>query len=103
MAAQVDSAPRTGAPHLRADSSRREIGEEAVWSLSTAKVPLGAPKAPLRAFFLQVCVASMHQNGRDTHVRQCRVFAPRARIDVCLGEFGEDFASNKLSRYAVLR
>ena len=45
----------------------------------------------------------MHQNGRDTHVRQCRVFGPRARIDVCLGEFGEDFASNKLSRYAVLR
>ena len=37
MAAQVDSAPRTGAPHLRTDSSRREIGEEAVWSLSTAK------------------------------------------------------------------
>ena len=67
------------------------------------QVPLGAPKAPLRAFFLQVCVASMHQNGRDTHVRQCRVFGPRARIDVCLGEFGEDFASNKLSRYAVLR
>ena len=30
MAAQVDSAPRTGAPHLRTDSSRREIGEEAV-------------------------------------------------------------------------
>ena len=67
------------------------------------QVPLGAAKAPLRAFFLQVCVASMHQNGRDTHVRQCRVFGPRARIDVCLGEFGEDFASNKLSRYAVLR
>ena len=187
MAAQVDSAPRTGAPQLRTDSSRREIGEEAVWSLSTAKpgngvdqlrdgspdtywqsdggqphlinvqfqrkasicevafyldfgldesytpkkisiragttfhdlvevrvvdlhepvgwvqVPLGVEKAPLRAFFLQVCVASMHQNGRDTHVRQCRVFGPRARIDVCLGEFGEDFASNKLSRYAVLR
>ena len=57
----------------------------------------------LRAHFLQICIVSMHQNGRDTHVRQCRVFGPRARIDVCLGEFGEDFASNKLSRYAVLR
>lgn len=61
----------------------------------------------LRTFFLQVCVASMHQNGRDTHVRQVKIFGPRTPIDVCTGSTGADsvetFKSNSLSRYAVLR
>jgi len=35
-------------------------------------------KETLRAFFLQICVVSMHQNGRDTHVRQVKVFGPRS-------------------------
>jgi len=26
---------------------------------------------------VQVCINSMHQNGRDTHVRQVMVFGPR--------------------------
>ncbi|KAF0701692.1 Aste57867_7888 [Aphanomyces stellatus] len=32
---------------------------------------------PLRTFFLQISVTGMHQNGRDTHIRQVKVFAPR--------------------------
>ena len=43
----------------------------------------------------------MHQNGRDTHVRQCRVFGPRARIYMCLGEFGSDFARMSLAPPAL--
>mmetsp|Transcript_4027 Transcript_4027/g.5882 ORF Transcript_4027/g.5882 Transcript_4027/m.5882 type:complete len:184 (+) Transcript_4027:469-1020(+) len=31
----------------------------------------------LRAHFLQVEVLAMHQNGRDTHIRQVKVFGPR--------------------------
>lgn len=31
----------------------------------------------IRAHFVQICVPSMHQNGRDTHIRQARVFGPR--------------------------
>jgi len=30
-----------------------------------------------RAHFIQVCIVSMHQNGRDTHVRQARIYGPR--------------------------
>jgi hypothetical protein len=33
--------------------------------------------APVRAHFLQLCVVGMHQNGRDTHIRQMKVFGPR--------------------------
>ena len=29
---------------------------------------------PLRCFFLQLKITSMHQNGRDTHLRQVKVF-----------------------------
>lgn len=187
MAAHVDPNVKTGTTTLETSTSRREIGEEAVWSLSTAKpgngvdqlrdastdtywqsdggqphlinvqfqkkvsicevafyldfgldesytpkrisiragttfhdlvevqvvdlhepcgwvqVALGGDEGVLRAFFLQICVAAMHQNGRDTHVRQCRVFGPRHRIDVFPGECGVAFASSSLSRYSVLR
>ena len=57
----------------------------------------------LRAFFLQVCVVSMHQNGRDTHVRQAKIFGPRTPIDVCVGKHGCRFTSTALTQFAVLR
>lgn len=31
----------------------------------------------LRAYFLQISILANHQNGRDCHVRQIRVFGPR--------------------------
>jgi anaphase-promoting complex subunit 10 len=34
-------------------------------------------QSPLRTFFLQIAIVAMHQNGRDTHVRQVKIFAPR--------------------------
>ena len=39
-------------------------------------VPLWKRK-PLRTHFVQIGIVSMHQNGRDTHVRQVSVFGPR--------------------------
>lgn len=33
--------------------------------------------APLRTFMLQIRVHSMHQNGRDTHIRLIKLFSPR--------------------------
>ena len=78
-----------------------DLHEPAGW----VRVPL-PPKTDtevLRAFFLQVCVVSMHQNGRDTHVRQARIYGPRTPIDVPAGKFGVPFKSNILSRFAVLR
>lgn len=35
------------------------------------------PPAPLRTFMLQIRVHSMHQNGRDTHIRLIKLFSPR--------------------------
>jgi len=35
----------------------------------------------IKTHFLQVEIASMHQNGRDTHVRQVKVWGPRSSTD----------------------
>lgn len=43
-------------------------------------VPLGGgvdDQPFLKAHCLQIAILSSHQNGRDTHVRQVKVFAPR--------------------------
>lgn len=56
----------------------------------------------LRSFFLQVCVVSMHQNGRDTHIRQVKVFGPRVPIDMARPH-DLPFSTNKMTRYSVLR
>ncbi|CAI5711098.1 unnamed protein product [Hyaloperonospora brassicae] len=34
-------------------------------------------QAPLRTFFLQIAILAMHQNGRDTHIRQVKIYTPR--------------------------
>mmetsp|Transcript_14356 Transcript_14356/g.26957 ORF Transcript_14356/g.26957 Transcript_14356/m.26957 type:complete len:323 (+) Transcript_14356:112-1080(+) len=36
---------------------------------------------PLRAHLIQICILTMAQNGRDTHVRQVKLFGPRAGSD----------------------
>jgi anaphase-promoting complex subunit 10 len=36
---------------------------------------------PLRTHLIQICILSMAQNGRDTHVRQVKLFGPRAGSD----------------------
>lgn len=43
---------------------------------SRTKVPLWKRK-PMRTHLVQICILSMHQNGRDTHVRQVKIFGPR--------------------------
>jgi hypothetical protein len=62
--------------------SKSEIQSPSSDSVLTPTHPRGAPapssgKPRLRAYMLQVVVLSNHQNGRDTHIRQLKVFGPR--------------------------
>ncbi|EED92378.1 anaphase promoting complex subunit 10, partial [Thalassiosira pseudonana CCMP1335] len=34
-------------------------------------------RKPMRTHFVQLGITSMHQNGRDTHIRQVKIFGPR--------------------------
>lgn len=55
----------------------------------------------LRAHILQVAVINMHQNGRDTHVRQIKVFAPKASTTQARGL--PEFSSVELSMFSCIR
>jgi hypothetical protein len=43
----------------------------------------GAPKG-IRAYLVQVAVLTNHQNGRDTHVRQIKIYGPRKCVASCV-------------------
>ena len=56
----------------------------------------------VKAYFVQVAIISNHQNGRDTHVRQIKVFGPRQDLVKAMGhEIG--FTSAEFAPYAVVR
>ena len=57
----------------------------------------------LRTHLLQVKVLSMHQNGRDTHIRQIKVFGPRESPIVMGGFKYNRFKTIEMQQYAVLR
>ena len=41
--------------------------------------------SPVRAYVLQIAVLSNHQNGRDTHIRQVKLFGPEY-VSICHGD-----------------
>lgn len=57
---------------------------------------------PMKAFLVQVAILANHQNGRDTHVRQVRIFGPRKDVVKSIG-YMTDFTSSEFTRYAVAR
>jgi anaphase-promoting complex subunit 10 len=58
----------------------------------------------LRAYFIQIAVLANHQNGRDTHVRQIKIFGPRRDQARALGRSLQlDFQSPAFSQYAGVR
>mmetsp|Transcript_37659 Transcript_37659/g.80416 ORF Transcript_37659/g.80416 Transcript_37659/m.80416 type:complete len:357 (+) Transcript_37659:58-1128(+) len=53
-----------------------ETAEDEIVDGRRTKVPLWKRK-PMRTHLVQICILAMHQNGRDTHVRQVKIFGPR--------------------------
>ena len=59
---------------------------------------------PLRCHFLQIKIMVMHQNGRDTHVRQVKVFGRRrAAFETPLMALNNVYSSVEMSQFASLR
>lgn len=54
-------------------------GGGAATAVTTDDTSGGAERPALRAHFVQICVVAMHQNGRDTHIRQ--VSSPSFRLN----------------------
>jgi len=62
-----------------------------------------ANKQPLRTHLLQVRIVSMHQNGRDTHVRHVKIFGPRLSYPVMGGVPVDKFHSLEMLQYSQIR
>jgi anaphase-promoting complex subunit 10 len=46
---------------------------------------MGSLQEYLRAYFIQIAVLSNHQNGRDTHIRQIRIYGPHVDLARAMG------------------
>jgi anaphase-promoting complex subunit 10 len=57
----------------------------------------------LRTHLIQIQILSMHQNGRDTHIRQVKVFGPRTSPRVMGNCTLDMFQSLEMQQYALLR
>ena len=56
----------------------------------------------LRAYSLQLAVLGNHQNGRDTHVRQVKIYGPRTSPMAMIGN-GLTFTTAEFGQYATVR
>lgn len=77
-----------------------ELDEPQGW----ISIPLTSEKSGdcMKALLLQIAVLTNHQNGRDTHVRQIRLYGPRTDPIKALG-YGVDITSAEILRYAYIR
>ena len=55
----------------------------------------------LRTHFIQVAILANHQNGRDTHIRQIKIYTPRKDMGQHMGL--PEFNSIAFQQYACLR
>ena len=85
------------------DLQTAEFNEPSGWVIIRLDKKFGRPH---RAWMLQIAIVSNHQNGRDTHVRQVKIYAPVAEnayehhADV---SFQPKFSDSVLSSFNVLR
>lgn len=63
----------------------------------------GLCPCPLKSSMLQVRILSMHQNGRDTHIRQLKVLGPRSTPTVFADLGLDSFKTTEMSQFATLR
>lgn len=65
--------------HDLVDLTAIELHEPVGW----CQISLTSPESdrqPLRTHLLQLRIMSMHQNGRDTHIRQLKILGPRIPV-----------------------
>eukprot|EP00602_Paraphysomonas_sp_CaronLab_P003037 CAMPEP_0185033218 /NCGR_PEP_ID=MMETSP1103-20130426/21991_1 /TAXON_ID=36769 /ORGANISM="Paraphysomonas bandaiensis, Strain Caron Lab Isolate" /LENGTH=172 /DNA_ID=CAMNT_0027569419 /DNA_START=81 /DNA_END=596 /DNA_ORIENTATION=+ len=75
--------------HDLVDVANKELSEPSGWIHVELVSSDSDIEGPLRAHLIQIHVLSMHQNGRDTHIRQVKLYGPRASPRV-MGNFSLD-------------
>lgn len=57
----------------------------------------------LKTHFLQLRILSMHQNGRDSHIRQVKLLGPRTSTPVMGGYLVDEFKTVEMLQMTVIR
>ncbi len=94
--------------NIRAGTSQHDLADVATIDLHE---PVGwvtvsltdDNKSDLRTHLVQLRVLSMHQNGRDTHIRHVKLFGPRQSHPVMGGVSLDRFHTSEMQQFAVLR
>ncbi|KAK9841306.1 hypothetical protein WJX74_003566 [Apatococcus lobatus] len=77
-----------------------DLEEPAGWTIVALQPPNHS--GDLKACFVQLAILSNHQNGRDTHVRQIKIFGPRQDITKLAGK-RLGYSSLDFQQHAVVR
>eukprot|EP00741_Cyanophora_paradoxa_P008318 tig00001292_g8047.t1 len=92
---------------IRAGSNFHDLHEIKLMELEEPSGWITIPLKPaesakyVRAFLLQIAITQNHQNGRDTHIRQIKVYGPRGYASQLSPS--QDFSSPEFNAYACVR
>ena len=78
-----------------------ELNEPSGWVTILPPREQTADGGVLRTHFIQVAVLANHQNGRDTHIRQIKIYTPRRLMGQHMGL--PEFNTVGFQQYACLR
>jgi anaphase-promoting complex subunit 10 len=90
-------------PHDLVDVVVTELQEPSGWVVFNMNEEDSERSSYFRCHYLQVKVLSMHQNGKDTHIRQIKVFGRRMAQRVMADLNHEDFKTMEMAQYCVVR
>lgn len=62
-----------------------------------------ANDAPVRACHIQIAILGNHQNGRDTHLRQVKIYSPVNNGPAALNDVPNEFSSKTMTQHTTLR
>ena len=94
--------------HDLVDTKSVELNEPIGWVV----IPLRDPSLSseyiengefLRVHLIQIKILSMHQNGRDTHIRQVKILGPRESSKVMANFSYDSFKTTEMIQYASIR
>lgn len=89
--------------HDLVDIISTELQEPTGWVVFDLTSEGNGEPQNFRCHYLQVKVLSMHQNGKDTHIRQIKVFGRRHSQRVMADLNHDDFKTMEMAQFCVLR
>jgi anaphase-promoting complex subunit 10 len=90
--------------HDLVDVTAVELHEPVGWvSVPLAESSNASSSMALRTHFLQIRIMQMHQNGRDTHIRQVKIYGPRLSPMLVGNISMESFKTVEMQQHAMIR